>query len=323
MRSARLQPTDLPGLRLKLLGWYDQNRRDLPWRKTRDPYRVWISEIMLQQTRVAAVLPRYERFLHRFPSAQKLAVARESSVLAEWSGLGYYRRARNLHAAAKIVVSEGFPQNATDWLALPGIGRYTAAAIASIAFNEPVAVLDGNVERVLRRLLGRNQNSSQSWTAAQCLLDHDRPGDFNQGMMEVGATICVPGQPLCAACPIQTFCRTRGRGKTQVSKARQVKRQIACVLAIDDGRVRLLRRPNDTSIMHGMWELPSCDAVAGSDEVLFSVRHSITVTDYNVHVIKRRSAMRCEGTWVNISRLSKLPLTGLAKKILRKAGVIR
>src|SRR5216684_42429 len=145
----------LPHLRRALLAWYDQNRRNLPWRQTRDPYRIWISEIMLQQTRVAAVIPRYVEFLLRFPSVQKLAAARESSVLAQWSGLGYYRRARNLHAAAKIIVREKiFPQNAEALRALPGIGRYTAAAIASIAFNEPVAVLDGNVERVLQRVLG-------------------------------------------------------------------------------------------------------------------------------------------------------------------------
>ncbi len=146
-------PAHLP-LRRALLTWYDQNRRDLPWRRTCDPYHIWISEIMLQQTRVAAVIPRYEEFLLRFPSVQKLAAARESAVLAQWSGLGYYRRARNLHTAAKIIAREKiFPQNAEAWRTLPGIGRYTAAAIASIAFNEPVAVLDGNVERVLRRVL--------------------------------------------------------------------------------------------------------------------------------------------------------------------------
>src|SRR6266852_1906117 len=140
----------LPHLRRALLAWYDQNRRNLPWRQTRDPYRIWTSEIMLQQTRVAAVIPRYKQFLSRFPSVQKLATARESSVLAQWSGLGYYRRARNLHAAAKIIAKEKtLPQPAEAWRALPGIGRYTAAAIASIAFNEAVAVLDGNVERVL------------------------------------------------------------------------------------------------------------------------------------------------------------------------------
>src|ERR1700737_4857785 len=179
----------LAQLRRPLLAWYDRNRRDLPWRKTRDPYHIWISEIMLQQTRVAAVLPRYEKFLRRFPTVRKLASARVTSVLTEWSGLGYYRRARNLHAAAKEIVREQagvLPQTADTWRKLPGIGRYTSAAIASIAFGEPVAVLDGNVARVLRRLLGSN-SERESWNAAQQILDRKRPGDFNQAIMELGA----------------------------------------------------------------------------------------------------------------------------------------
>jgi A/G-specific adenine glycosylase len=321
--SARMEPRYLAGLRSALLAWYEKNRRELPWRKIRDPYRVWVSEIMLQQTRVGVVIPRYEEFLHRFPSVEKLASARVASVLAEWSGLGYYHRARNLHAAAKIVSRAGkFPQNARDWRSLPGIGPYTAAAISSIAFNEPVAVLDGNVERVVRRLLRRRLSSAASWKVAQEMLDHARSGDFNQAMMELGATVCLPGQPLCAACPIHNFCRTRGRGKSQASRARQLKREIAVVLATGDGCVQLVRRRNDASLMPGMWELPSCETVDGTDEVLFSVKHSITVTDYNVRVIRRKSVSRGEGTWVKVSRLGTLPLTGLAKKILRKARII-
>jgi A/G-specific adenine glycosylase len=314
---------DPAGLRRTLLAWYDKNRRDLPWRNSRDPYRVWVSEIMLQQTRVAAVIPRYEQFLQKFQSVHQLASARGASVLAEWSGLGYYRRARNLHAAAKIVATAGkFPKDAEGWRELPGIGRYTAAAISSIAFDEPVAVLDGNVERVLRRLAGRGQSSAQTWEAAQGLLDSNRPGDFNQAMMELGATVCLPGQPLCAECPIRVFCRTRGRGKAAASKPRQLKRQIAFVLATDDGRVRLVRRPEEASLMPGMWELPSCEAVGSTDEVMFSVKHSITVTDFNVRVIAGKGVPACGGTWVKISSLSTIPLTGLAKKILRKARII-
>jgi A/G-specific adenine glycosylase len=322
-RNAQMEVRDLAGLRRTLLAWYEKSRRDLPWRNSRDPYRVWVSEIMLQQTRVAAVIPRYEQFLQKFQSVQKLASARGASVLAEWSGLGYYRRARNLHAAAKIVAKAGkFPRDAEGWRELPGVGRYTAAAISSIVFNEPVAVLDGNVERVLRRLAGRSLSSVKSWKVAQEMLDHARPGDFNQAMMELGATICLPGQPLCAECPIQRFCRTRGRGKAAASKPRQRKRQIAFLLATDDGCVRLVRRSKDASLMPGMWELPSCEAVGSTDQVLFSVKHSITVTDYNVRVIRRESISWREGRWVKISRLSTIPLTGLAKKILRKAGII-
>src|SRR5262249_37530152 len=182
-----LEIRELSRFRRALLVWYDKHRRDLPWRKTRDPYRIWVSEVMLQQTRVAVVVPRYEQFLVRFPSVKKLASAREASVLAEWSGLGYYHRARNLHLAAKILARAGkFPQTVEPWLSLPGIGRYTAAAVSSIAFNDPAAVLDGNVARILRRLFARSLTWAESWTLAQQLLDSTRPGDFNQAMMELG-----------------------------------------------------------------------------------------------------------------------------------------
>src|SRR6202451_77773 len=197
--------------RRQLLAWYDRQARNLPWRETRDPYRVWLSEIMLQQTRVAAVIEHYREFLRRFPQVENRAKAREPSVLAAWSGLGYYRRARMLHAAAKQIVREGkFPQTSTALRDLPGIGRYTAAAIASIAFAEPVAVVDGNVERVLQRLTGSHLATPQIWQHAQQLLDPSRPGDFNQAMMELGATVCVPGEPRCLLCPVRKHCVTRG-----------------------------------------------------------------------------------------------------------------
>jgi A/G-specific adenine glycosylase len=197
----------------RLLAWYKLHRRDLPWRASHDPYRVWLSEIMLQQTRVAAVLEHYHEFLRRFPTVEKLAAAREASVLAAWSGLGYYRRARMLHAAAKAVAREcrgEFPTNAEEWRALPGIGRYTAAAIASIAFDEPVAVVDGNVERALQRMSGKRLAGEELWQAANHLLDAQRPGDFNQAMMELGAVVCTPRAPACLTCPVVEFCATRG-----------------------------------------------------------------------------------------------------------------
>src|SRR5229473_6174954 len=181
--------------RQRLLAWYDGNARDLPWRQDRDPYRVWLSEVMLQQTRVGAVLEHYRRFLQRFPTVERLAAAREASVLAAWSGLGYYRRARMLHAAAKKIVSEHtgkFPASAKELRGLPGIGRYTAAAIASIAFGEPAAVVDGNVKRVLGRVVGQNLAGQELWQTAEELLSPQRPGDFNQAMMELGATVCLP-----------------------------------------------------------------------------------------------------------------------------------
>src|SRR5215831_3276911 len=176
-------PDERVSIQKALLNWYDGNRRRLPWREDRDPYRVWVSEIMLQQTRVAAVLEHYRRFLERFPTVHDLARARETSVLATWSGLGYYRRARMMHAAAKKIVREHqgqFPRTAEALRALPGIGRYTACAIASIAFGEALAVVDGNVERVITRFLGRALSAEAIWNFAQGLIDESRPGDFNQ-----------------------------------------------------------------------------------------------------------------------------------------------
>jgi A/G-specific adenine glycosylase len=322
MQRALSQLRGLPRLRRGLLAWYDAHRRDLPWRKTHDPYRIWVSEIMLQQTRVAAVLPRYEKFLRRFPEVQKLAAAREASVLAEWSGLGYYRRARNLHAAAKVIVRDRagvFPGNARDWEHMPGIGRYTAAAIASIAFDEPVAVLDGNVKRVVRRLT-YTCSEKELWNIAESLLDRNRPGDFNQALMELGAVVCLPGEPLCARCPIRRFCRTRGRGSGPTRGQQRAKRKISYALIRKDDAVRLVRRSDDESLMPAMWELPR---VSTDEQSLFTLRHSITVTDYVVSVVGRTLPAKTQGIWVPIARLRQLPLTGLTKKILRRAQIIQ
>jgi A/G-specific adenine glycosylase len=317
MRAARLQI-----FRKSLLAWYDGNKRDLPWRRTHDPYRIWVSEIMLQQTRVTAVLLHYENFLKKFPSVNKLARARQSAVLAQWSGLGYYRRARNLHASARVIANEhggSFPRNADEWRELPGIGRYTAAAIASIAFGEPVAVLDGNVERVLRRLLAGDDSDSALWKAAESFLDPARPGDFNQAMMELGATVCLPAQPLCTACPIRRFCRTRGCGDRRGINIPQQKREITFALSQRPYAVRLVQRSKHDTLMPEMWELPQANLVNAAEQ-LFTIKHSITVTDFTVHVV---AASGARGKWVRISHLQRLPLTGLARKILRKAGIIQ
>jgi len=314
-----------PPFRRALLAWYEHNRRDLPWRKTSDPYRIWISEIMLQQTRVAAVLPRYENFLRRFPSVKKLASAKIDSVLAEWSGLGYYHRARNLHAAARMVARERggeFPETSKAWSDLPGIGRYTAAAISSIAFNEPVAVLDGNVERVLNRLLGNGHSRQESWNAAQELLDRKRPGDFNQAIMELGATICVPGEPLCSKCPVRNFCRTRGRGESGRRRPRQQKVSAAFVLASRGDSILLTRRSTVNRLMPGMWELPQAGNSFRRSDVLFTLRHSITVTDYTIAVVAQTPVREQTARWVRTSQINRLPLTGLARKILRRARII-
>jgi A/G-specific adenine glycosylase len=308
-----------------LLTWYDRHRRDLPWRANHDPYRVWLSEVMLQQTRVAAVIEHYQEFLRRFPTIQKLAAAREASVLAAWSGLGYYRRARMLHAAAKVVVREyggKFPTTAEAWRALPGIGRYTAAAIASIAFDQPVAVVDGNVERVLQRVSGARLAGEELWKAANDLLDAKRPGDFNQAMMELGAVACTPRAPGCLTCPVIELCATRGEMAPTAKPARQNKREIQYILDRRDGAVFLIRRPPDASLMPGMWELPDLPSTNGAGGPSFTLRHSITVTDYTVHVWRHAAPSSVDGKWIPLERLGKVALTGLAQKILRKAEVL-
>lgn len=335
-------------LRSQLLAWYDAHARALPWRESRDPYRVWLSEIMLQQTRVAAVMAHYKEFLWRFPTVEKLARARQAAVLAAWSGLGYYRRARMLQAAAKVVVRKRggkFPASAKELRDLPGIGRYTAAAIASIAFVEPVAVVDGNVERVLQRFLGRRIAGQDFWLTAEELLDRERPGDFNQAMMELGATVCTPRRPACLACPVVELCATRGEMAGSVKAARQKKREIHYALDFrdDDGReaaaVFLVQRPRDARLMAGMWELPELpgppvsadkqqsprsarnDRTDSNSPLWFTVRHSITVTDYKVRVWRMSAPSDMRGEWVGLDRLARVALTGLARKILRKAGI--
>jgi len=311
-----------PNFRNKLLAWYDVHARDLPWRESRDPYRVWVSEIMLQQTRVAAVIEHYHEFLRRFPTVQKLASAREASVLAAWSGLGYYRRARMLHAAAKVVARKRreFPTTADDWRTLPGVGRYTAAAIASIAFGEQVAVVDGNVERVLQRITGEAISGEQLWQQAENLLDRNRPGDFNQAMMELGATVCTPRAPACLTCPLVDLCATRGELAGVEKKSRQRRREIHYALDRRNGSVFLTQRPADIRLMAGMWELPEIPRPADHDEPFLTVKHSITVTDYTVYVWLVTATIK--GEWCAIDRLPRLALTGLARKVLRKSGII-
>ncbi len=287
---------------------------------------------MLQQTRVAAVLEHYRVFLERFPTIEALAAAPLESVLAAWSGLGYYRRARMLHQCAQEIVLKHrghFPPSSATLRALPGIGRYTAAAIASIAFDEPAAVVDGNVERVIERLNGRGLQQQEIWRQAQSLLQISRPGDFNQAMMELGATICIPREPNCSTCPVSKWCATQStiserRASPPGKKpGRQLKKVIWCTLAQRDGHIRLVQRPHNSSLMPGMWELPQSPAKPNSAQhsgAWRTFRHSITITDYTVHVLRRRAA--AQGQWIRSSEISNLPLTGLTRKILRAGGVI-
>jgi A/G-specific adenine glycosylase len=311
--------------RQRLLAWYDRNARNLPWRQDRDPYRVWLAEVMLQQTRVGAVLEHYRHFLERFPTVQRLAAARESSVLAAWSGLGYYRRARMLHAAAKTIVQERrgiFPRTVTGLRELPGIGRYTAAAVASIAFDEPAAVVDGNVERVLGRVFGTGLAERDLWQTAGELLSRTRPGDFNQAMMELGATVCLPRQPRCTNCPVYELCTTRGDLIQAARTTRQNQQEICYALDRRDSSIFLVQRPKHSSLMPGMWELPEMPAASALDGAGLTLRHSITVTDYVVRVMQSPAQRGTAGRWVRKERIAGLPLTGLARKILRQAEVI-
>jgi A/G-specific adenine glycosylase len=323
--NERLTPFALRKLRRALLTWYDAHRRDLPWRRDTEPYRVWVSEIMLQQTRVAAVLDHYVRLLKKFPTVQRLAAAREASVLAVWSGLGYYHRARRMHRAAKLIARERkgvFPQTAEEWRELPGIGRYTAAAIASIAFGEAVAVVDGNVERVLDRVFGAGKGREAAWRRAESLLDRRRPGDFNQAMMELGATICTPRAPQCQVCPLCASCKSRGTGAVRPQLPRK-RRQLTYGLARKNGSVLLVQRPANASLMAGMWELPAFSQLNG-DEPLATLRHAITDTDYEVSVFavspEKSHTLGVNAGWFTRRQWQRLPLTGLARKILRRLG---
>jgi A/G-specific adenine glycosylase len=300
---------------------------------------------MLQQTRVAAVLEHYRIFLEAFPTVQALALAPEERVLALWSGLGYYRRARMLHLASRLVVSElgGVIPRAVEGLRkLPGVGRYTASAIASIAFGEPSAVVDGNVERVLSRMDGELRNGAAAWKRAEELLDRRHPGDWNQAMMELGATICTPRTPQCLVCPVRQWCQAPG-AETQKPKTTRKRVQMTRVLIERSSRVYLVQRAADAAQMAGMWELPVWVARSakqdvtgkpagepdstpeGSAQELCVMRHAITDTDYVVRVVRMGlkalgAGEKKLGRWVGYEEIGELPLTGLTRKILRKLG---
>jgi A/G-specific adenine glycosylase len=306
-----------------LLTWFDRHRRDLPWRRTSDPYSIWLSEVMLQQTRVETVLPYYERFLLHFPTIEALAAAEVEEVLALWSGLGYYRRARQLHAAARQVAAsgEGFPRTLAGLRALPGVGDYTAAAVGSIAFGIAEPVLDGNVVRVLSRFLALAADPSSRGgrerllAAGRDLLDPRRPGDSNQAMMELGATLCLPKAPRCLLCPLASGCHAAAAGEQDLyppPKRRRESVRVRLVVAVVEtsGGVLLFRRPEGSTLLAGTWELPWVEALpdSGPDDLqadpaaglaeryggrwrltgpsVARVRHGITYRDIEVDVYR-------------------------------------
>jgi A/G-specific adenine glycosylase len=340
--------SEIADMRRELLAWYAGNKRDLPWRQSSHPYAIWVSEIMLQQTRVAVVVERYQAFLARFPTLLSLALAPEQDVLALWSGLGYYRRARMLHKAAQFVANHhngNLPQGSAELRTLPGIGAYTAAAIASIAHGEAVAVVDGNVERVLCRLAGWETGNRTGAAAlkrlvearAAQLVDPARPGDFNQALMELGATVCLPRNPQCLVCPLAAHCSTKGEHKTR-PRARMVSREVAYALSLRTGskasqasrEVLLEQRPANLTVMPGLWELPVLrDAAVPEHDLRMTVRHSIMQVNYYVRIrtlfeddVKLMTVAGGKRRWVPLSEAAGMALTGLARKVLTRAHLL-
>ena len=288
---------------------------------------------MLQQTRVAAVLPFYNRFMARFPTVMALAAAHEEAVLAEWAGLGYYSRARNLHHAAQVVVALGgeFPSNRAALLALPGVGDYTAAAIGSIAFNLPLAAVDGNLLRVIARLdddpsdIGNARTRARFTDRAQALLDHKHPGEFNQAMMELGATVCLPKSPRCNECPVSAHCAARKVGRqselpVKARKQSKVHLEVVVLIIRRRGRILLRQRPKDAGQMAGFWELPEVSAVPEAlvGAKVGEVRHTITHHHYRFDVMLAEWSGTAHKplAWKDLNNMNKVLLTTAAKKAL-------
>ncbi len=264
----------MPRLSTLLLAWYKANKRSFPWRDHPDPYAVWVSEIMCQQTRVETVIPYFETWMKKFPTVKALAAATEHDVLNEWEGLGYYTRARNLHKAAKVVVDKfkgELPRNLDELQSLPGIGRYTVGAIASLAFRMDEPTLDGNIRRIFSRLFDMEEYADSQegekilWELAAKNLPEGRAGDYNQALMDLGAMVCLPKNPRCLLCPLMTLCKARENGTQELRPAMKPKKQIptyiyAAAVIVERGRVLLSQRPRD-GLLGGMWEFPNVRVV--------------------------------------------------------------
>jgi A/G-specific adenine glycosylase len=332
-----------------LLEWYDRHRRDLPWRarpgETADPYRVWLSEIMLQQTTVATVKPYFDAFMARWPTVEALAAADLDDVLRGWAGLGYYARARNLHACARAVVGRHgrrFPEDAAALEALPGIGAYTAAAIAAIAFGRKATPVDGNIERVVARLFAVEtplpDAKPELRRRAAGITPDARPGDWAQAMMDLGATICTPAGPRCVLCPWSGACVARARGIADALPARRRKpqkplRRGVAFVALSEGAVLMRRRP-EQGLLGGLLEVPSTEwraDVWGEAEALRAapasgewralpgaVRHVFTHFALELEVRVARTG-KAEGLWVPIDRLGGEAIPSLMRKVLERA----
>jgi A/G-specific adenine glycosylase len=321
-----------PAIARNLVNWYRASARDLPWRRTSDPYHILVSEVMLQQTRAQTVIPYYEKFLSRFPTVRALARASESEVLAAWSGLGYYTRARNLQRAAREIDEAGdFPREYDAIRKLPGVGPYTAAAVASIAFGLPHVVVDGNVLRVVARIANDASDIGASGTRARFeaiaagWLDRGDPGGFNQALMELGATVCLPRDPLCLLCPAAAECAARAAGTAgslPVKLRRTEPAHIASTLLLIEKKGDLLmwQRPETSSRMPGFWELPDLERLPGARAVatLGSFRHTITHHHYRFEVVRASISRTPKGFhWLSRRELEVQPLSTISRKALR------
>lgn len=338
-------------LRSRLLDWYATSGRSLPWRETRDPYRIWISEIMLQQTQVKTVIPYFDRWIQQFPSVQSLADAELQTVLKAWEGLGYYARARNLHRAAKQIAETGFPTDLDSIQALPGIGRTTAGGILSAAFNQPISILDGNVKRVLARLIALdkvpNKALTQLWAISDQLIDPENGRDFNQALMDLGATVCTPKNPACLVCPWRSHCKAYNLGvqsELPMSETRTaIPHKVIGVAVIWKDQRILIDRRKPEGLLGGLWEFPGGKLEPGETieeciqreireelaidiavgEQLIVVDHTYThfrVT-LNVHhcqyLAGEPQAIECdEIRWVSIDELSDYPFPKANIKII-------
>jgi A/G-specific adenine glycosylase len=338
-------------LRKALLAWYDRNRRDLPWRRTSDPYRVWVSEVMLQQTTVKTALPYFLAFVERFPTLQALAEEPEEEVLAHWSGLGYYHRARNLLRGARYVAERHggrFPRTLEAALGVPGVGLYTASAVLSIAYGEPLPVVDGNVRRVLSRLLALRgpdyRRDGAYYNRAEELLDRGRPGDWNQALMELGATVCSPRKPACGVCPLRSRCRGLELGivdELPEGRARPITREVtvAAALVEQDGRVLLVRRP-EGRLLGRLWEVPQTSLEArglpdlerellerhglrvAAGPLAVRARHAITfrrihLEGYRARLLSPPPSDPGRLRWATPEEVASLPVSSSTRKLIR------
>ncbi|MFM8634909.1 MAG: A/G-specific adenine glycosylase [Planctomycetia bacterium] len=334
MATAMVDVMETPGRIVRpLLAWYARAKRDLPWRRSRDPYAVWVSEVMLQQTQVERVRDFFVRFMERFPTVHALAAAREPTVLKHWEGLGYYRRARQLHAAAKRLVADHggvFPRSVDGLRSLPGIGRYTAGAIASIAFDLPEPIVEANSRRVIARLVGHDSpldgpgGDGPIWEIASRLVPKRQAGRFNQALMDLGAMVCTPDRPLCGRCPFAKACVASATGRVDVipakSKRAAVKRLRETALIIRHGGSVLVERRGRGAWWEGLWDFPRVDGAAakqgrGIGNVAYTVTHHRIECAVREQVARRRKKASAGQRWVPIDGLATLAMTAPGRRI--------